>query len=213
MVILSQALRYGVSRPSPSVRLRPQIGRRQRGVAFCVSVLIVTCGLMGAAFSGGAKSGEYEVKSAYLYNFAKFVEWPARAGAMDRDSFAICVIGKDPFGTTLDQTVAGETIDGKKVVSRRILRPQEASECRVLFISASEGDQLHDVLAVANKASVLTVSDMPEFSQRGGMIQFVLEGNRVRFEVNLTSAQEAGLTLRSDLLKIAVTVRTNAPRS
>jgi hypothetical protein len=157
-----------------------------------------------------SKHGEYDVKAAYLYNFGRFVGWPAKVSSATDDSFPICVLGQDPFGRALDGTLAGETIGGKRVVARRISKPQEALNCRILFVSSSEEKQLNDTLAALNKADVLTVSDIPDFMQRGGMIQFVLEGNRVRFEVNLAAAEHAGLTLSSELLKIARTVRRNS---
>ena len=153
------------------------------------------------------KASEYDVKATYLFNFGRFVQWPANAPAAQSDSFPICVIGKDPFGPALDKILSGETIDGKAVVAKRVVKAQDAANCRVLYISSSEGNGLKELLAALDKSAVLTVSDMPQFSQRGGMIQFVMEGNKIRFEVNLTSAQDAGLTLSSDLLKVATAVR------
>jgi hypothetical protein len=135
------------------------------------------------------------------------VEWPAAAAK--EDSFAICVLGQDPFGQALDATLAGEAIEGKPVVARRISNPVDSVNCRILFISASEAIRLKEILAAIDKSAALTVSDMPEFSRRGGMIQFVLDGSRVRFEVNLSTARDAGLTLSSELLKVAVEVRRN----
>ncbi len=123
------------------------------------------------------------------------------------DSFSICVIGQDPFGSILDTILSGESIDGKVVVAKRIAKPQDAVNCRVLYVSKSEDGRLKDVLAAIDKAAVLTVSDIPQFSQRGGIIQFVMAENKIRFEVNLTSAQDAGLILSSDLLKVAAAVR------
>jgi hypothetical protein len=153
------------------------------------------------------KASEYQVKATYLYNFSRFVQWPANAAAAQGDSFPICVMGQDPFGAALDAILAGETIDGKNVVAKRIAKPQDALNCRVLYISPSENSRLKEILAGVDKAGILTVSDIPQFSQRGGMIQFVMDGNKIRFEVNLTSAQDAGLTLSSDLLKVATAVR------
>jgi hypothetical protein len=153
------------------------------------------------------KASEYEIKATYLYNFGRFVQWSASAVAVKGDSFPICVFGQDPFGSILDSTLSGESIGGKTVVAKRVSKPQEALDCRILYISASEDSRLKEILTGLDKAGVLTVSDIPQFSQRGGMIQFVLVGNKIRFEVNLTSAQDAGLTLSSDLLKVAVAVR------
>jgi hypothetical protein len=161
------------------------------------------------ALAQGAKPKEYEVKATYLYNFARFVDWPASATLKD-DPFAICVLGQDPFGPALDAVLAGETIDGKAVVAKRIARPQEAASCRVLYISSSEDRRIKVILATLDKMDVLTVSDIPEFSRHGGMIEFVLDGNKIRFEVNLASAEGAGLSLSSELLKVATIVRRNS---
>jgi len=154
-----------------------------------------------------ARPSEYQVKAAYIYNFGRFVTWPATATAEPNSSFAICVLGKDPFGAILDSTLGGESLEGKPVAIRRIQKPQDASGCRILFIDSAEESHLRDILMALDDESILTVSDMPDFSRRGGMIQFVLDGERVRFEVNLTSTENAKLTLSSELLKVAATVR------
>jgi hypothetical protein len=157
-----------------------------------------------------AKRTEYQVQAAYLYNFGRFIRWPANIIGAQQDAFTVCIFGQDPFGNTLNATVAGGTIWGKSVTVKRLSNPEDAASCRILFISSSEADRLHYVLEALEKASVLTVSDMPQFSQRGGMIQFVMERNRVRFEVNFTATQNAGLILSSELLKVATVVRKNA---
>lgn len=156
-----------------------------------------------------SKPGEYQVKAAYLYNFSRFIEWPVQRASEKAAPFAVCVLGKDPFGPILDTTLSGEGIGGTNMIAKRVSKPQEALACRILFVGASEEDHLKEILAVLGKASVLTVSDIPRFSQRGGMIEFVLEGDKVRFEVNLTNATDAGLNVSSDLLKVAVAVRKN----
>jgi hypothetical protein len=159
---------------------------------------------------GQQKPNEYQVKAAYLYNFGRFVEWPANVKAPKSDTFTVCVLGQDPFGPALDSTLAGETMGGKSVAARRISTPQEAVNCQILFVSSSEGRRLSKIVEALDRECVLTVSDMPQFSQRGGMIQFVLEEKRVRFEVNLTAVQHVGLSLSSELLKVAATVRRNS---
>jgi hypothetical protein len=153
-----------------------------------------------------AKPSEYRVKAVFLYNFGRFVVWPP---APKSDSFAICVLGQDPFGPALDATVAGETIDHAKVVARRISKPQDAGSCRILFISSSEDGQMKEILAGLDQTSILTVSDVPQFTRRGGMVQFILDGNKVRFEVNLLAVQRARLSLSSELLKLAISARRN----
>jgi len=155
-----------------------------------------------------ANPTEYQVKAAYLYNFGRFVEWPPKVAA--GEFFSVCVLGQDPFGVTLDKTIAGEDINGKKAAVRRIARLQDAALCRILFISLAEENHLKEILAALAGMSVLTVSDIPQFAQRGGMIQFVMRENKVRFEVNLTTAERDGLTMSSQLLKVAVNVRRSS---
>jgi YfiR/HmsC-like len=153
------------------------------------------------------KPTDYEVKAAYLYNFGRFVEWPAKVTTTGTDSFTICILGEDPFGPALDVTLAGEMIGNQKVAARRISSPRESVDCRILFISSSEVSRLNKIIDALDNRAVLTVSDIPQFSQHRGMIQLVLQENRIRFEVNLTATQHAGLTLSSELLKLATAVR------
>jgi hypothetical protein len=186
--------------------------RRRAGYCTRFAVLFLACVALYVPISPAQQSppSEYQVKAAYLYNFGKFVDWSAPSVSAKRDGFQICVLGQDPFGPALDAALAKQSIDGKSVMARRIAKPQDAAGCQILFISSSEDRQLKGIFTVLDGAGVLTVSDIPQFSQRGGMIEFTLEGNRVRFEVNLTTAEAAGLTLSSELLKVAVAVRRNA---
>ena len=152
---------------------------------------------------------DYEVKAAYLYNFGRFVEWPEKAVAIQGGPFTVCVLGQDPFGHSLDATLAGETIGGKTIVAKRISSAEESGSCQILFLGIMDDSRLNKIIADLDKKAVLTVSDTPQFVKRGGMIQFVREGKKIRFEVNLTATQHAGLRLSSDLLKVATAVRTD----
>jgi hypothetical protein len=174
-----------------------------------VVVVVALFGLLLPGAHSQEKPSEYKVKAVYLYNFGRFVEWPATGTRASNDNFTICVLGQDPFGPALDATVAGETINGKGVVAKRISTSQEAGDCRILFVSSAEDGRVNKVIGALGKEAILTVSDMPQVSQKGGMIQFVIEGDKVRFEVNLTAVQHAGLTLSSELLKVATAVRKN----
>jgi hypothetical protein len=187
-------------------------GKRRLGRLPRLAAIATAWALLGVSnpHTPASTPTEYEVKAAYLYNFGRFVQWPAKATTAGGDSFAICVLGEDPFGTVLHATIAGETIGGKNVVAKRISKPQDGVNCRILFISSSEDRQLKEVLAALDKVSVLTVSDMAQFARRGGMVQFILDGKKVRFEVNLFTAERAGLTLSSQLLKLATNVRRSA---
>jgi hypothetical protein len=203
---MSQARDLIWRRPLPQ-SVRARCPRRPLIYAAVVSLV---WGLMAASclWGQGPKPTDYDVKAVYLYNFGRFVEWPARV-TIKNDSFTVCVLGQDPFGSALDTALAGESIGGKSVAAKRISTPQEAASCQILFMSSAEESRLSRIIEALDKGAVLTVSDMPQFSQRGGMIQFVLEGKKVRFEVNLTAVQRAGLTLSSELLKVATTVRRN----
>jgi uncharacterized protein DUF4154 len=174
--------------------------------AIAAAVLVCALAGAGAARAQPSKPGEYQLKAAYLYNFAKFVAWPPGVPSNRPDGFAICVLGSDPFGPFLDALTASGAVNGKPVVTRRVATIEDAATCAILFIGASESERMKEVLPAVGRG-VLTVSDIPEFARRGGMIQFVPEGQRIRFEVNQTVAERAGLTLSSELLKVAVAVR------
>lgn len=147
---------------------------------------------------------ELQIQAAYLYKFGAFINWP---NPLPGNKFSICVLGRDPFGATLDGTVKGESLNGVPLTAERISTPQEAGRCRIVFVSSSEESRLKPVLEELHRFSVLTVSDIPHFTDRGGMIEFVLENGRIRFDVNLASAERDGLTLSSQLLKVAAAVK------
>ena len=174
---------------------------------FRISLALVLAALIARSAVAQQPRTEYEIKAAYLFTFGRFVGWPERDPAHDPASFVICILGNDPFGAALDSTVAGATLQGRSVIARRLTSTREAASCHVLFISASEERQLATIVQEIGHAGVLTVSDMPRFVGRGGMIQFLTSGSRVRFEIDLQPAQEAGLTLSSDLLRVASAVR------
>jgi hypothetical protein len=174
-----------------------------------LTALVAVCAFVAipALVAQNSRPTDYDVKAAYLYNFGRFIEWPETVAATQGGPFTVCVLGQDPFGPRLDATLAGETIGGKTIVAKRISNADESGNCRILFLSLTDESRLNKIIADLDKKAVLTVSDAPQFVTRGGMIQFVLEGKKVRFEVNLTATQHAGLTLSSELLKVATAVR------
>lgn len=171
------------------------------------AVLVVAFATICAAAYASSEANAYQIEAVYLLNFSKFVEWPTQASQGKDQPFGICILGADPFGPALDATLSGESIRGASLVARRIAKPGDIAGCQILFVSSSEESRLKDILAVLDRANVLTVSDIPRFSQRGGMIQFVVTGGKVRFEVNVKNAANAGLTLSSELLEVALAVR------
>jgi hypothetical protein len=175
-------------------------------VCFVVAWLFATPIFLAQSVAHATAPSQDEVEAAYLYNFAKFVTWLATTKS---DVLNVCVLGKDPFGTTLDQIVAGETIDGRYLAVHRLDDEHSVQPCAILFIGESEASHLDRDLAAVAKLPILTVSDVPEFMQDGGAIQFVLKENRVRFEVNLNAARRCGIVLSSQLLKVATRVVGN----
>lgn len=173
------------------------------------TAVAIACAMALATQSVHAQPGratEAQIKSAYLYSFGKFVEWPSRATAT-ANTFPICVLGRDPFGTTLDEVLQNASVSGQTAVARRIAATDQVAGCRIVYVGPSEATRLDVILAALAKEPVLTVSDIPDFTDRGGMIRFVSDAKRVRFEINLPPAHAAGLVLRSDLLRVATAVR------
>lgn len=185
---------------------RNAMGRRQwRRVARGFAAVC----LLGLASAGRAQSrpSEYQVKAAYLFNFGKFVRSAGGGPVAKGPSFDICILGRDPIGNALDQIVAGESIEGRPVRVLRVEDPTQARKCAIVFVSANEGGNLREDLAILENSDTLTVSDAPDFLDRGGMIQFVLMSDHVRFEVNLNAVHRTHLVLSSELLRVAVAVQ------
>jgi len=162
----------------------------------------------GSARLAQADSGslpESVVKSAYLYQFTHFVEWPGEAFDGSEAPVVICVLGEDPFGPALD-TLTKKTSQNRRLVVQRFKRIQDLDACHVLFMSASEQPRTAQVLSTLALRHVLTVSDVEGFAQAGGVIEFVHEENRIRFAVNVGAAKKAGLRISSKLLSLAMIV-------
>jgi hypothetical protein len=147
---------------------------------------------------------EYQVKAAFLLNFIKFTEWPASAFTDSDSPISICVLGVDPFGNGLEQVIAGESVNGRKVAVQRIRRAPPPKVCQVVFLSRTEKDV--DKILPALGPGVLTVGEGDSFIHAGGIISFIIENRRVRFDVNPTPARNAGLNLSSKLLNVARSV-------
>ncbi len=147
---------------------------------------------------------EYEVKAAFLYNFANFVKWPETAFTDAQSPFCICVIGDNPFGQALNM-LAEKKIQKRELVIRHCHKMEEAcrGRCHILFISASLKEKLPEILRISQRHNMLTVSDIPGFAEQGGVIGLVTVKNKIRFEINLKAAERHGLVISSRLLKLA----------
>lgn len=171
-----------------------------------VSVLFLK--LLLATYAGGQEMEEYQVKAAFLYNFAKFVEWPPQAFKTPQDPIAICVLGANPFGAALADLIRGKSIDGRPIVFRLVQEAEEAGACQILFVGASAEKRFRSLWGNLTPAGLLTVGEAPGFTADGGMINFKLDSGRVRFEINLDAAQRAQLHISSKLLSLAQIVKT-----
>jgi hypothetical protein len=185
---------------------RLQASSRLRHFSLCLSrayVLLLPFLFSALAARGDSRPSEYDVKAAYLLNFGKFI----RIESADvRGSFDVCVIGEDPIEATLKSMTAGERINDRPVRILHLKDGTAARACQIAFLSASEGPRLEQDLEELRGADVLTVSDSSTFLARGGMIEFLLISDHVRFSVNLEAVRRTHLVLSSELLRVAYAV-------
>ncbi len=160
-------------------------------------------GLTWRAHAGGAEIDEYQVKAAFLFNFAKFVEWPAETFKSADQPIGICVLGPNPFGSALNKVVAGKAVGNRQFVVREVRDAQQAGECHIVFVSLDGWPRSRAVLGDIKKCCVLTVGETGEFIDGGGMINLRLEDARVRVEINPDAAERARLRISSKLLSLA----------
>ena len=174
-----------------------------------IYLLMMLAGLLCSGQSRvRAESGqasEYQVKAAYLYHFAKYVEWPADTAGRPSAPLTIAVLGKSPIGGALG-AISGSTVKNRRVVIVFITRVEELQGCDILFVCASERTKLDRILASVASRPILTVSDIRGFAAAGGVIGFVSAHDRIRFEINHRASQRNGLVISSQLLKLATDV-------
>ncbi len=173
----------------------------------CWLVVAMAIGGVSGAAALGQTVDEYQVKAAFLYNFAKFVEWPPQAFHDSGAPLTICVLGQNPFGRSLDQAVDGKVVDDRRLVVRQFADVRQVSGCHILFVSASERKVLRSILGDLKESGVLTVGETDGFTADGGVISLLLEGDRVRFEINLDAAGRQKLRISSKLLSLARIVK------
>jgi len=160
-----------------------------------------------SALAQGKAAGEYEIKAAFLYNFTKFVEWPQEAFPAAISPIRLCVLGSDPFGPNFETAVAGKRVNGRNVEVAHLMRLEPIRSCQVLFVTASRVKDMPLIVQRLGPANVLTVGDSPGFANLG-IVNFIWDGNRVRFEISPVNAQRAGLKISSRLMSLARIVST-----
>lgn len=146
---------------------------------------------------------EYELKAAFVFNFAKFVQWPDTALGPEEEALIIGVLGEDPFGGYLDAVVAGNHLKNRPIQIKRFKRLDQLERCHLLYISASESSRLGRVMQRVGKESILTVGETQDFLRVGGIIRLLSRGNKVRFEINQEASKKVGLRISSRLLRLA----------
>lgn len=150
---------------------------------------------------------EYKVKAVYLYNFFNFVEWHGEVQDASTEEFRLCILGENPFGDELD-SLNGKMIKDKKLSIKKIKNISQASKCHMLYVSDSEEDKLDEIISLTRKNGILTVSDLKNFAENGGVINFVMENQTVKLKINVTEAERSKLKISSKLLSLAKIVKS-----
>ena len=175
---------------------------------FLILVLALAPALF-AAEADSALSKEYQIKAAFIYNFIKFVEWPEGDSGEIDETMDICVLGNDPFGPAL-APVIGKIIRGRSLFVHRLLEiPKPPEQCEIMFIAGSEANRLPGLIRILESRPVLTVSDMDQFVERGGMVYLGISDNKIHFKVNPDVVTRSGLVISPQLLALATIVRKN----
>ncbi len=162
----------------------------RRAILNAVAIVLLMPGLVRPA-----EDLECQVKAAFLFNFLKFVAWP---DAMNSSPWVIGVLGRDPLGAALDNMVRGKLVNGRPVEVRRYSKPSDVRGCHILFVGRTESERV----GAPSQAGILTVGEAPGFLKSGGIINFYLEDNRVRFEISPSAAYSAGLRVSPQLLRL-----------
>lgn len=186
--------------------MKPLRPRRIASVAAILAIALSGTLQARAATTDGPTSSEYLIKAGFIYNFAKFIQWPESAFAQPNSPIVIGILGTDPFGSVMDRIVADKTIGGRGFVVRRLTWGKDGADlknCAIVFVSSSEHKNLHDILLSLKGLPILTIGDTPDFAQKGGIIGFTVEDNRIRFEINVAAARLAQLVISSRLLTLA----------
>lgn len=172
-------------------------------LTFAVWICAFQISIAGARETGTAV--EYKIKAAFLLNFAKFINWPEDSFPGSSQSFKVCVLGENSFGSALD-AIKSRTIGNREIDLCYIDDVQQAMDCQLLFISGSEKNNLQNIFKVLNGHSMIMVSDIPGFAESGGIIEFVTKDNKLAFNINLAKARKQRLGIHSALLNLATEV-------
>lgn len=177
--------------------------RRSRKLAWAVGT---ACFLLLPSPAGAAEPTELAVKAAFLPRFARYVAWPPPAMPRNSDPFVLCVVGSDPFGAALDQAARSQSVDGRRIVVRRLNSAEGVRQCHVAFVEGNRAQSVSKLLTAIGSTPVLTVTDSRNGGHRG-IIHFAVVGGRVRFFIDTEQAGKRGLSVSSRLLALAIGVK------
>lgn len=165
------------------------------------SVVVLLPLVLAGLVEAQPQAPEHEVRAAFVFNFTRFIDWPA--ASFGPDAFRICVVGDDRFAGSLRAMVAGDTLRGLPIVVEDPQVPGDVPGCQILYIGRHQAARGQRALAAATPLPILTIGDSPGFLASGGAVRFLIENDRVRFDVNLPAVERAGLTMRSTVLRVA----------
>ena len=182
---------------------------KQTGLKYALPAMLVALLSCASAFSmaDNHQTTEYKVKAAFLYNFSRFVTWPEHA-RQENGKFNLCILGSDPFRELLEP-LSGKSIQKSSLNIKRLATLDQDHACQIIFISQTGNRDLKHTMSILKEQPVLTVSDIEDFTAHGGIIQFKLVDNKVRFNINIDNISHAGLTISSKLLSLATIVRND----
>lgn len=146
---------------------------------------------------------EYQIKAIFLFNFTQFVEWPTTSFSSDQEPLVIGILGKDPFGTYMKETIEGEKINGRQLIVQHYNNVAEIKTCHIVFINIEKANNLSEVILSLKGRNILTVGDSNGFLQHGGMVRFFTKNNKIQLQINPEAAKAANLIISSKLLRLA----------
>lgn len=167
----------------------------------CILLLFFLFSMSAVSAQSGALP-ENKLKAVFLYNFTRFIDWPAEAFYSSNAPFVIGIIGNDPFGNYIEEAVAGENISGHPIIVKRFQNVKDVA-CHILYINSNDPETTREILSTLSNRSILTVSDQKNFVKWGGMVRFFSEENKIRLQINNSAAKAAQLNISSKLLAVA----------
>lgn len=167
---------------------------------FILLLILLAVDQVDAQYS---RTREFNIKAVFLYNFSQFVEWPESAFETSTSPFVIGIVGDDPFGSVIDETVSGEKVKNHPIIVQRFSTVKEVANCHMIFLSGPQAANYQKNVSEQKIKYMLTVSDVAGFANTGGMIRFMMQDNKIKLQINPGVARSAELSISSKLLRLA----------